>query len=101
TATEVRSYVFLQGNGEFGITDSARHRPIRNRQGRQSTLAAKLLSHPGKYGRRRYLKSLLSGERSWNGAGIRKRAHRNWGNCCRQSLSRIRRPEVHNQRSEA
>src|SRR3989442_200412 len=53
-------------------------------------LAGKLLEYPRKLRGRRYLKSLLSSERSqWSGLNVRKRPNRDWRIRHHQSSSRI------------
>jgi len=68
---------FLQGKRQQAITDSVRDCQCSDLQGRQWTLAAKLLEYPRELGRGRYFKSLLSSARSqWSGIDIRKRGPR-------------------------
>ena len=86
---------FYKGTGSTAIADSVCDRQFGDLQGRQWTLAGKLLGYPRKPRRGRYLKSLLSGERSrWSGIDFRKRGHRDRRNCRRQSPSGICHPEV-------
>jgi hypothetical protein len=77
-APETGSTLLLQGNRQPAITHSVCVGHCRDLQGRQWTLAGKLLEHPRKPCRRRYLQSLLPGGKSpRRGVDLRERAHRN------------------------